>query len=420
MKADRNITALVLLFLACITLSAQSNKVYWIHGLKGTSDAMTPYREMVADNQQGEPFSWPLRRSMAYAGFALDSTIKVNVAPSKSAIVVGYSAGGLVARRAKWFYGNRIRSIITLGTPHNGAPIAAQLQGDGVSDLISRVVNMIVACRTKSTSAMVTSTGIIDPVSTSIFYGIAQALNFLGSSLFTDLAQQGLNEYSGIAAQEMVPGSSFLNTLNNSYISVPIISIYGNEDEKRLIRLLGCFKKEGIYNAAHYPNLPILDESYIGLYNATVASTAAVAGFHYVNGVAHELVSFLNPSHLVPMYANFDAAAAWRDMNRFLEYDIHNEWDEMIGSYHYEQIETHHQFLWWHWTDVEYVKVYEDSDGFIPNKYSHIDSSMGGYVRNIKVDGVNHLEMTAHKDIFNILSGILNGTQGQVFNPNYN
>lgn len=82
-----------------------------------------------------------------------------------------------------------------------------------------------------------------------------------------------------------------------------------------------------------------------------------------------------------------------------------------------DRIENWHKFLWWSWCDVEYVTVYENSDGFIPNKSSKMT---GSNVTNIEVKGVNHLEMNSHPSMRERLGQILStNAYGSDFNYNY-
>lgn len=65
--------------------------------------------------------------------------------------------------------------------------------------------------------------------------------------------------------------------------------------------------------------------------------------------------------------------------------------------------------------------VYENSDGFIPNKSSIMDKHRGPNTINIEVKGVNHLEMNSHSKMRKALDNILNhDSNGTVFNPKHN
>jgi len=122
------------------------------------------------------------------------------------------------------------------------------------------------------------------------------------------------------------------------------------------------------------------------------------------------------PHYLAASALNFTAAASWTDTRRFIQYDVHNEWDSMIGAVHTDRIEKWHKILWVKWCDVSYVTVYEDSDGFIPNNSSKMT---GSNVTNIEVKGVNHLEMNSHPSMRQRLNEILKGSRGNAFNYNY-
>ncbi|MGP1527148.1 MAG: hypothetical protein ACTTIA_01725 [Candidatus Cryptobacteroides sp.] len=115
---------------------------------------------------------------------------------------------------------------------------------------------------------------------------------------------------------------------------------------------------------------------------------------------------------------NFSAAVSWTSTRRYVQYDIHNDWDSIIGATHIEKVEKWRRFLWWRWCDVKYVMVYENSDGFIPNKSSKMDEHRGPYTKNIGVKGVNHLEMNSHPDMRFKLNEILNTSiYDKAFNP---
>lgn len=131
--------------------------------------------------------------------------------------------------------------------------------------------------------------------------------------------------------------------------------------------------------------------------------------------------NFWAPYYWVPAALNFTAAASWTDTRRFVQYDVHNEWDKIIGATHVDRVENWRRFLWWTWCDVNYVTVYESSDGFIPNKSSIMDINKGPYTKNYEVKGVNHLEMNSHPEMRKSLDKILNKSfYDESFNPNYN
>jgi len=71
-------------------------------------------------------FTYPTFASVDAAAARLADNLKTYVNPARPAIIVGHSMGGLVARAAVERHGAApyVRSIITLGTPHRGSPLA--------------------------------------------------------------------------------------------------------------------------------------------------------------------------------------------------------------------------------------------------------------------------------------------------------
>lgn len=108
---------------------------------------------------------------------------------------------------------------------------------------------------------------------------------------------------------------------------------------------------------------------------------------------------------------NFNAASKWASVRRFIEYDVHNDWSQIIGAVHYEKKTYTTGFLWWKKKHTKYVPVYENHDGFIPNKSSMMEASMGVNIRNREVKGVNHMEMSSHPDMRALFSDILNNSK---------
>lgn len=156
-------------------------------------------------------------------------------------------------------------------------------------------------------------------------------------------------------------------------------------------------------------------------YNTLKTTGNTLQAIHYSVGTAIALGAIWAPYLWAASALNFTAGALWTDTTRYIQYDVHNEWDDIIGASHYETRYQYHQFLWWRWTTSYSVKIYENSDGFIPNKSSKMS---GANVRNIELQGVNHLEMNSHKEMRNRLNSILNSQEGvnkygKVFNPAY-
>ena len=92
------------------------------------------------DDAQVVVFPWDFRRSIEVAATKLDAEIrrrlkKAGGSTERRVVIIGHSMGGLVARA--WARGDAAsqmcRAIVTLGTPHLGAPKALHTMANGLS-----------------------------------------------------------------------------------------------------------------------------------------------------------------------------------------------------------------------------------------------------------------------------------------------
>ena len=407
----------ILVFTACSLLSGQTNnnKVYWVHGFNDNSTTWNTYKQaLVPAANQGTSIGWRSELSLVNAANDLNLWINWEVAPSKKAIVFGHSAGGLVARKAAQS-NSKIQAVITAGTPNQGAGIVTVLKNRALNNVAETAIFKVQASLALGTQAV---GSLLPGIGNAIASLISLSFNIageVGKALADNYIEDLKKIYSTPAAEDMNPDiakNAFLKNLNSTASSTPIINIYGNEDDNRLVRLAGtAFNKK--YNDTNTTD-QCYDETLFPYYNGALATCATFEALHYSAGTATAVLGFFCcPYYFAASALNFSAAASWTASRRFVQYDVHNEWDSIIGAVHTDRIENWHKFLWWTWCDVEYVTVYENSDGFIPNKSSIMT---GTNVQNVEVLGVNHLEMNSHTKMREQLHGILNGgTRGNAF-----
>ncbi len=395
-----------------------SNKVYWVHGFRDNSSTWNTYKNaLVPYENQGTNISWSENSSLNTAAISLNARINNEVNPSKHAIVFGHSAGGIVARKAA-LSNNKIRSVITAGTPNQGAGIVTSLKNQSLNNVAQTAISKLQASLSFGTQAV---GSLLPGVGNAIAMFLSAAFNIVGEvgqSLANNAIEDIKADYSTVAAEDMNPDLSqneFLRNLNSSSSSKPIINIYGNEDDNRLVRIAGTAINKSYNDTNTTDNC--YDETMFPYYNAALATSTTFEVLHYAAGATTAVVGIFNPCYIAASALNFSAAASWTSTRRFIQFDIHNEWDSMIGATHTDRIENWHKFLWWSWCDVEYVTVYENSDGFIPNNSSKMS---GVNVQNIEVIGVNHLEMNSHYKMRRLLQDVIsNGMYGKDFNYNY-
>lgn len=395
-----------------------TNKVYWVHGFGDKRYTWDTYKNaLIPYNNQGTSIGWSYNSSLGVAADMLNTQINNEVSSSKKAIVFGHSAGGLVARKAAQS-NSKIRAIITAGTPNQGAGIVTTLKNRSLNNVAKKAASKVQANLILGSQAVGSLLPGVGNALVSLI-GISSGLaGEVGKALAEDAVEDVKTSYSKVAAEDMNPDLSrntFLRNLNASTSSKPIINIYGNEDDNRLVRIAGTalHKYENDTNTTDN----CYDESAFQYYNAALNTSSTFEILHYAAGTTTAVLGIFCPYYLASSALNFSAAASWTDTRRFIQYDVHNEWDSMIGAVHTDRIEKWHKILWVKWCDVSYVTVYENSDGFIPNNSSKMT---GSNVTNIEVKGVNHLEMNSHPSMRRLLQDITNnGTRGRDFSYKY-
>ena len=399
--------------LILMAMSAQAQKnVYWIHGFNDSSNFWERYRITITPDNKGEKIQWDGDFSLQENAVNVNRRIKSE--GRSPSILIGHSAGGLVSRSVQKQNSN-VKGIITVGTPNKGAGVADALTNNSLNnvaeDAISRVED---ALDVGSQATAVSVTSIFTPVSKLV--AILMSKGIIDVSGIADLGQslakdfiEGLKKsfLASPSTTDMLSSSTYLKNLNSSKVSVPIINIYGNENEKRLVRIASSAYYKDEATSVSNVNDNQYDGKFNSIYKSALGVFTAMESIHYARGAIDVLLGVFYPPYFSSSAMNFYAASKWASVKRFVEYDVHNDWSEIIGAVHYEKKTYTTGILWWKKKHTKYVPVYEKHDGFIPNKSSMMDASMGVYVKNIEVRGVNHMEMSSHPDMNRLLKGIL-------------
>jgi len=404
--------------------TSNTNKVYWIHGLGDNSSVWTVYKNaLVAEENRGKDISWYASSGLASSANRLNSNINYNdglVYNGKKAIVFGHSAGGLIARKAA-SQNSRIRAVVTAGTPNNGTRLGWAINDNSVYNATDKVIGSL---QTSLAIGSIAANTLIPGLAGSIISQLGFIAAIGGGQAASCYAKNAIDNYLAAfkesqAVKDMTPGSSFLNGINTTP-TVPLINIYGNEDGNRLIRLAGSAVNKDKIDSPDNANDQTYDEALFPLYNSLIGTSIGLQVLHYSAGATATVLGFWFPYLFSAAALNYSAGASWTCTYRIMQYDVHNDWDDIIGASHYETRYQYHQFLWWRWTTSYVVKIYENSDGFIPNNSSIMNETKGPRIRNIEIPGVNHLEMNSHVLMRQRLTDILTGDQyGTEFNPNY-
>lgn len=423
----KKIFFLIIILIYSVSLSAQ-NKVFWIHGLNDSSYSWIRYKNMMCPTEnQGNNIDWDSDKPIDTISVQLNKQINKEISINY-AILFGHSTGGNIARSAS-FNNSRIRAIITAGAPNNGAPIVNSIKEGKVEDLYNKCISKIKGAANTSAHAFGAAIFSIPPVYTPVTMDLVskavekKVRKFLPSEFSIDSLKKMLTK----SAEDLHTESKYIKDLNSRKSNIPIINIYGNEEEKRFLRLAGSLSNLDKISNPNDTSETVYDESLFETYNEVIANLSEVENKH--RNAANILTGvgvILNPALLLSIGEIRKAANEWGEIKRYVEYDLDNDWSTLIGAVHYE--ERSYTTGTWFWKKTHYyqVPIYENSDGFIPNKCSIMLPKSGENIINIEAVGVNHLEMNRHPVMEQLIRDILHTGEKtdnkyeKVFNPSYN
>ncbi len=173
-------------------VAASGVNLIWQHGICSGASTWDGMRPMISSQL-------PVARELAFSLTPLDA-IGSQAAVLQGAVsnltgatyIVGHSQGGLIARRAAQLSGTAIAGVVTIASPHEGAKIA---------EVPAEVLQSLLASKIGgecfgSVLCSVRDAAIAAAVSNVITYGVAGAL--------------------APVVNDLVPGASFLSTLNST------------------------------------------------------------------------------------------------------------------------------------------------------------------------------------------------------------
>lgn len=276
-----------------------TNKVYWVHGFGDNKYTWDTYKNaLIPYNNQGTSIWWTFDSSLGVAADMLNTQINNEVSSSKKAIVFGHSAGGLVARKAAQS-NSKIRAIITAGTPNQGAGIVTTLKNRSLNNVARKAVSKVQTNLILGSQAVGSLLPGVGNALVSLI-GISSGLaGEVGKALAEDAVEDVKTSYSKVAAEDMNPDLSrntFLRNLNASTSSTPIINIYGNEDDNRLVRIAGTALHKGENDTNTTDNC--YDETAFPIYNWALGFISGFEVLHYAAGTTTAVLGIFCPYYL--------------------------------------------------------------------------------------------------------------------------
>ncbi len=194
--------------------------IAYLHGFNSNNSTWS-YAANIFKNEFNEDHS----TNNSYNGLASISQTASNsynsLVPYQNTVVVAHSMGGVLAREIKRQKGNdcRISALISVGTPHRGAPIAYNsFPGQNLDDVITQWI-----------------TDLANPwlAYFSAEYSWALAMNHLGPIIDFVNAFLDPADLQSSAALDLWPNSSFMSNLNSNVgntLPNAVYTIYGHED----------------------------------------------------------------------------------------------------------------------------------------------------------------------------------------------
>lgn len=414
----------ILILSVCLTtLGAYAQKdVYWIHGLNETSEFWGNYSLDISKSYTGADIDWTQGERISDIATDVNNTIKSYSWRNKH-ILVGHSTGGLIARSVQKQNSN-VKGIVTVGTPNQGASVVKSLNNKAYSCIIDETVGKIEYSVIRSYNAAVKCA---PPISwfagwiTGSIFGVAVNLSKAYINKVVDELDSTLETSftNSATVQDMLPGSSYLQGLK-SHTTVPIVNLYGQEDQWQAIRIAGSLANQD----------KIQDSTYVGenyddyFFDEMQTVQGTIDEIAHVHDEVYQALKW--PAILMPWIWGtrelvLSAKHEWLGVGRYVDHDIHNKYTELIGAVRYET--RTYTTGWWLWkkTHYETVPIYGTHDGLISNFDSEMDTNEGISVHNVPLPGVNHMEMNGHKSVKDEREQILtSGKYNRTFQQNAN
>jgi hypothetical protein len=403
----------IIAIFACTNV-AKANKYVWIHGLNDNSDCWSLYnKDASIGNNKGTLVSYNPSSTTSINGIATrvinnNSDLNSGYEPT---ILIGHSLGGLVAREIESNNSSinyKVKGIITVGTPHQGARVLSNLNKGQLNAVASKLYDKTSWVATSASQALLS---ILGPIGKSLSYvvtfidvsGILKTkltTTYIFPAIETQLAGYNVDDQF---VKDMKVGSPYMSTISNRKVNVPILTFACEEDRLALPRVGYCavnkttLQKENVNSDGKFEEK---SGSYLDITKKVkTASYFASAVTCGIGALTASLV-WSNPGWAYTSIMNFKASAQAVDLGWYIDNGMDFDHAVFVGASHVDEIATNHKFLWKRWTTYKYVTVPEAHDGVVPVKSQFMNQSAGTNViiPNHTIKGVNHLEEFNHKN----------------------
>ncbi len=292
---------LIYITFACLIASgnllAQRN-VIWQHGLTGTNefwrqyaaDFAIPHRNIRSTNRTFNSVNGV--RAMA-------NLVAAGTPAGANNIGIGHSMGGVVLREVQnQINRNHLGGIITVGSPMNGARVANALNNGEFRGYISHGSNELIKGPARE---FLGELYIIVRVAARSFTGRDLQEILLDEAGFDNLV---MTEFGNPSTNDLAENSAYMNRARNYNMTIPRISIFGNENSPVHYRLASTFSGK--------PD---------GYFPEVIGKARAVYNAFYVKNVA----TFFN-------LINIAKASGWKAGRDYLDHGSEKGWNTLTGA----------------------------------------------------------------------------------------
>jgi pimeloyl-ACP methyl ester carboxylesterase len=348
-----------LVFAAALAVPSQAQEekdVAFVHGLFGDEGSWADTRSVFEREFEVRTFN------RAYDSKASIDQIAAGYADGipDGTIFVGHSMGGLVSRSVyRQTGGDQVPALVTLGTPHTGAPLAQN--ADRVDDVTSDWIDDLAAGPSYQYGGIIGGT--LAEIASSF---IEKAIDFI-ETLVT-------GGYDSI--QDLRPDSEFIGDLGATRPPVTY-AIWSKEQPNALWRLADArFSDSGVETGSGIQ----VKEDAVAYYSMMFGTAQSNAESYYEDYQDAAWWNLAAKSYYWSLYSYWSSVAAgYYDGLQVLTVDIDREWEtEIVGVGPTDD------------SGIGYVR--EPSDGVVP--YSSQAPGFIGPEFRFSARGVNHLEQT--------------------------
>ncbi|NGP89016.1 esterase/lipase family protein [Fodinibius halophilus] len=356
----------------------QSDQVSFIHGL---GDDSSVWNTMA--NELDNEFDF-VRDNVSYNSSSAISNSASSVYFPSNGVTVGHSLGGLVAREyLRQKSNSAMKALITVGTPHKGAPVAETAQNGKVGQIVSDWIADMAAGPAISLGSL---------GGRQFAKQLLGKIDYSANAAGTRINRRLEGMFGNVASvNNMKPNSSFLTTLNNvpnNTLPSARYAIFGAEDNFEYVRIAESFRNK------NNDKNPVESGVFLRIHHG-IASFYFVATSYYAYLSAKYFYKYNQSDPSDPFYNSYynravfylSVAREWARGFASLVYYQQRDWDKKIIGVNYY---SHNG------------EVFKDAnDGLLPAKTqapSFFDTP-DEIDRRLPAIGANHVEETAHPSV---------------------